>query len=152
MKKEIIYIDIDDTIGKYTENFRSYKRKFPEIEFPQSLVGFYLNIEPFDNAISVVKELLDSDNYLVYFLTAPSFKNPHSYSEKRLWIEIYFGMKYMDRLIISPNKGLNKGDWLIDDYSSGKGQENFEGTLIHFGSDERFDTWLKIKAFFIDKL
>ncbi len=33
-----------------------------------------------------------------------------------------------------------KGDVLIDDYIEGRGQENFEGEFIHFGSEE-FPNW-----------
>ena len=44
------------------------------------------------------------------------------------------------KLIISPNKALNKGHYLIDDYTEGKGQDNFEGELINFGS-EKFKNW-----------
>jgi 5'-nucleotidase len=32
--------------------------------------------------------------------------------------------------------GLLKGDFLIDDYITGRGQEYFEGELIHFGSNQ----------------
>jgi 5'(3')-deoxyribonucleotidase len=45
-----------------------------------------------------------------------------------------------EKLIISPNKGLLKGDILIDDIVEGKGQEHFEGELIHFGS-AKFPDW-----------
>ncbi len=40
------------------------------------------------------------------------------------------------KLIICSNKGLLKGDILIDDHISGRGQEFFEGKLIHFGQNE----------------
>jgi len=53
-------------------------------------------------------------------------------------------------LIISPNKGLNKGDYLIDDNDSGKGQENFEGELLKFGGKE-FGDWAKVLAYFKTK-
>ncbi len=42
-------------------------------------------------------------------------------------------MRMVEQLIISPNKGLLKGECLIDDNVVGKGQENFEGQLIQFG-------------------
>jgi len=32
------------------------------------------------------------------------------------------------------------GDYLIDDHASGRGQEDFQGELIHFGS-EKFPDW-----------
>ena len=54
------------------------------------------------------------------------------------------------KLIISPNKGLNKGDYLIDDNKSGRGQENFEGELIHFGTEGLYN-WAEILVYFYDK-
>lgn len=48
-------------------------------------------------------------------------------------------MEMVDRLIISSHKGLNKGDYLIDDHSEGRGQENFEGKLLQFESVEFLD-------------
>lgn len=54
--------------------------------------------------------------------------------EKRIWIERYFDYKFTEKLIICSNKGLLKGDILIDDHIEGRGQESFEGELFHFGS------------------
>jgi len=44
--------------------------------------------------------------------------NPLSYTEKRVWIEKFFGIDFVEKLIICSNKGLVKGAFLIDDYSS----------------------------------
>ena len=87
----------------------------------QKLV-FFKQLEPLDGAIEVVNYLRSVDTLDVYILTAPSVLNPHSYSEKRIWIENHFDLKFCEKLIISSNKGLLKGDILIDDYASGKGQ------------------------------
>jgi len=51
---------------------------------------------------------------------------------------------------ISPDKSLLKGDYLIDDYDYGKGQDNFDGTLIHFGSSE-FKSWREVLAYLVQK-
>ena len=47
------------------------------------------------------------------------------------------------KLILSPNKALLKGDFLIDDMINGKGQEDFEGELIAFGS-EKYPNWKSV--------
>ena len=83
----------------------------------------------------------------MYILTAPSVRNPSSYTEKRLWVEEHLGLGAAYKLIISPNKGLNLGHYLIDDYTKGKGQENFEGRLLQFGSAE-YPDWISIRRFF----
>ena len=85
--------------------------------------------------------------YVVHILSAPSVFNPLCYTEKRLWVENYPGFEFVHKLILASNKGLLKGDYLIDDYIAGRrGQENFDGELIHFGSNKHPD-WLAIMKY-----
>ena len=72
--------------------------------------------------------------------------NPLSYTEKRLWIEKYFGLEWCKKLILAYDKSLLKGDYLIDD-SVGKGQLEFEGELIQIGTD-KFPDWKSIINYF----
>lgn len=131
---------MDDTLCDYSAEWNIKKRANPSIEYPQSVPGFFENLAPIPNAIESVKQLINSDQFDCYILTAPSYKNPLCYTEKRLWIEKHFGLEFCKKLIISTNKGLHKGDYLIDDWGHGKGQENFEGQLVKFGSDE-YPNW-----------
>ena len=140
MKRKIMYIDMDNVLCNYDFSYLKYKKKFQNIEYPQSMEGFFLNLEPIEGSIETVKKIISSDIYDPYVLTAPSTHNPISYMEKRIWIENYFDYNFTKKLIISSNKGLLKGDFLIDDNIEGKGQENFEGKIIHFGSSE-FPNW-----------
>lgn len=133
----IVYIDMDDVLCHFESEKQAQIKANPEIQFPQSQLEFFENIKPIDGAIDSVKTLISTDDIEPYILAAPSILNPHCYTEKRLWVEKYFGMDFVDRLIICSNKGLLKGDFLIDDYLEGRGQENFKGELIHFSS-ERF--------------
>lgn len=146
--KPILYVDMDDTLCKYTSTLLPQITQ--ELKFPQGQLGFYRNLEPIKNAIESVNALINSNVYDVYILTAPSVINTHSYSEKRVWIEKYFGYEFCHKLIISPNKGLLKGDYLIDDCSSGKGQESFQGELILFGSD-KYPTWDSVMDYLLPK-
>lgn len=116
-----------DFKGAVTRSFQEN----PAINYPQSQYGFFTGLEPIKNGVETVNKL--AEYFDVYILTAPSVKNPLCYTEKRVWIENHFGMAMVEKLIISPNKGLNKGDYLIDDFISGNGQENFEGKVLHFG-------------------
>ncbi|MCM8526915.1 MAG: hypothetical protein NE327_10385 [Lentisphaeraceae bacterium] len=52
---------------------------------------------------------------------------------------------------MSSNKGLLKGDLLIDDHDSGRGQESFEGEFILFGGS-KFPDWPSVMKFVNDKL
>lgn len=141
--KPILYIDIDDTLAQYKKAWLS--KVSIDQPYPQSVEGYYLNLEPIENAIESVIKL--SEWFDVYFLTAPSLKNPISYTEKRLWIEKWFGFDYCDKLIICNHKELLIGDYLIDDNITGKGQDKFKGKLIHFGSPQ-FEDWNSIISYF----
>jgi len=139
----IIYIDMDDVLCDFSGAFKAELERNPGIQFPQSQYGFFEKLEPIEGAVEVVNQLLLSNQYEPYIVTAPSTRNPLSYTEKRVWVEKFFGFSFVDRLIICSNKALLKGDVLVDDHASGKGQENFEGRLILFGSAE-FPNWQAI--------
>jgi len=141
--RKILYIDMDGVMCDFYGAYKIAIKKNPYNGFPQSEYGFFTNLEPIKDAIWAVNRLMESEEFDVYILTAPSIMNPLCYTEKRMWIEKYFGMELVKKLIISPNKSLNKGDYLIDDNTSGRGQNLFEGELIHFGSDE-FKNWKEV--------
>jgi len=135
----IVYIDMDDVLCDYSNAFNQALAATPSIAFPQSQYGFYANLAPIKDAINSVNKLIQSAQFDPYILTAPSIRNPFSYTEKRVWIEQHFGIAFTEKLILSPNKGLLKGDILIDDQVAGRGQESFEGELIQFGSANYLD-------------
>ncbi len=141
---------MDDVLCAYSQAHAHAIEKNPGIKYPQSQYGFFRNLPPIPNAIETVNYLASQNLFEVYILTAPSVKNPLCYTEKRLWIEDHFGIHMVDRLIISPNKGLNKGDYLIDDHDFGRGQENFEGILLKFGSKE-YSNWQLVLKYFQDQ-
>lgn len=136
--KEIVYVDMDDVLCDFSGARKEALEKCPEMKYPQAQYGFFKNLKPMFMAVEALNVI--RHRYDVYILTAPSVMNPLCYTEKRLWIEEHFGMEMVNKLIISPNKGLNKGRYLIDDNSSGRGQESFEGELIEFGN-ETFGNW-----------
>lgn len=141
--KKIIYIDMDDTICDYSGLWRIYKEKFPDVQYPQSKFGFFSRLKPINGALEAISVL--EKYYDVFILTKPSIKNLHSYSEKAEWVERYLGEKYLEKLILCPNKSLVKGDFLIDDYDK-NGQTEFEGEFIRFGND-RFSNWSSVLSY-----
>lgn len=148
--KKIIYVDMDDVLCNFKDAYQKALLTRPEIIFPQSQPGFFENLKPIENSLQAVNFLNSIKKFSVYILTAPSVRNPLCYTEKRLWIEKHFNIDMARKLIISPNKGLSKGDYLIDDHESGKGQEFFEGKLLHFGSD-KYSNWNGVIQFFKNK-
>ena len=144
-----ICIDMDDVLCDYTGAYRKALSENPDTEFPQSRSGFFRGLRPLKGAIRSVEHLDSVPDFEVYVLTAPSERNPMCYTEKRLWVEDHLGMEMVPRLIISPDKGLIMGDYLIDDHTMGRGQENFRGRLLEFGSPE-FPNWDTIMEYFGD--
>jgi 5'-nucleotidase len=141
---KILHIDMDDTICHYSKAYAIARERLPQIQFPQSQYGFYTALEPMEGAIDSINVL--RDQYDVYILTRPSYKNPLCYTEKRVWIEKYFGLEFCDKLIICPNKGLVKGDYLIDDFL----WPEFDGEQIHFGTTA-FPNWSTVYSYLMNK-
>jgi 5'-nucleotidase len=143
MKK--VYVDMDDTLCDFIGPFR---RGEVSIKYPQSKVGFFLDLEPLEGAIEGMKTL--QTKYKVYILTRPSIKNTHCYTEKAEWIKKYLGEEMLERMILCPDKSLVKGDYLIDD-DHRHGQTEFEGEHIHFGKDDNFKTWSQVVQYLMSK-
>lgn len=141
---KIIYVDMDDTLCDFKGAYQRALDDNPGIQYPQSQSGFFANLKPIKGAIDAVNQLIKSDDYDPYILSAPSTPNPLSYAEKRQWVEQHFGYEFCERLILCAHKGLLRGHLLIDDNVEGKGQEEFEGKIIQFGST-RFPNWLSVR-------
>ncbi|MBK6605337.1 MAG: hypothetical protein IPG24_07585 [Leptospiraceae bacterium] len=131
MKKKILYVDLDGVLADY----ESAKATTTEKERKQK--GFFENLPPIEGAIEAFKKL--SKKYETYFLSTAPWTNIHAPSEKRIWVEKHLGRYAFKKLILTHNKGLLKGDFLIDDRIR-NGVKEFEGEHIHFGS-EKFKTW-----------
>lgn len=144
-----VYADMDDTLCKFTKAKEEALMLCPEVAYPQSQYGFYANLEPMEDAIEVMRFLLDDDAFDPWIATAPSIENPMSYTEKRVWVESNLGKEFNERLIIIPNKSLLNGSVshsvLVDDLIEGRGQEDFSGILLQFGT-ESHPNWKAIKA------
>jgi len=132
-RPEIIYIDMDGVLCDFVKERDKRLKEFPQQQYPQAAYGFFESLEPIDHAI-LAYQWLDK-RFRVHILTAPSYMNPMCYTEKRTWVEKHLGLRAAKRMIISGYKNLLKGDYLIDDNDSGKGQDTFEGELIHFNQE-----------------
>ena len=140
--KKIVYVDMDGVLCDFMGRHTTQRQMTPDMKYPQAEVGFFRKLDEIQLGKWGINELVNL-GYDVFILTAPSLMNPLSYTEKREWVEEHLGLFWVDRLIISPRKDLNKGDYLIDDILKGKGQDKFEGELMHFGF-EKFPTWKEV--------
>lgn len=150
-----LFIDLDNVVYKYAEaHAAEYCAKTNP--YPQSRVGFFKELKLYPNAVEVIKKLAGKHD--VYFLTAPSIKNLHCWSEKAFSIERDFGEEYLERLVITSNKGLLRKPYdtlnpdnrtmLIDDHNQGGGREEFfvQGDMYWFAGKDA--DWLKVANFF----
>ena len=141
-----IYIDMDNVLCDYKKAHDAAMERQPEMPYPQSQYGFFRDLEPINSALYMFKIL--SNNFDVWILTAPSVQNPMCYSEKREWVGKYLGFEAAKRLILSPDKSLLIGDYLIDDIEAGRAkQDQFKGTQIVFGND-KYPDWFKVMDYF----
>ncbi len=127
MKKRV-YVDMDNTLCDFRAKVAEINLNSPvPLPYPQSRYGFFSSLQPMPGAIEAY-DLLEK-HFEVYILTAPSYKNPLCYTEKRVWVENHLGLERTKNLIICKRKGLLKGDFLIDDF----GYPEFEGEQIKIG-------------------
>lgn len=101
--------------------------------------GEFLKMQPIKDAIASFNTLAENPLYEVYILSTAPWDNTCSWEEKRLWVEKYIGKNAYKRLILSHNKHLNLGDYLIDDRLK-NGSDRFTGELLHFGTKD-FPNW-----------
>jgi len=136
----IILVDMDNTLADFDkgllENWqRLYpneyfvpleeRREFhPHKDYPEHLQdkiyalchskGFIRNLPPMPGGVAAVKEML-SKGHDVRFCTSHLFEYDYCILEKYQWIEEYFGAPFVDRIILTRDKTLIRGDLLIDD-------------------------------------
>ncbi|HDR68470.1 MAG TPA: hypothetical protein ENN61_05400 [Bacteroidaceae bacterium] len=109
--------------------------------------GIFSKMKPMDGAIEAVKKL--SRHYDLYILSTAPWNNPSAWTDKLNWIKKYLPLIGLKRLILTHNKHLNKGDFLVDDRIK-NGADRFEGELIQFGS-EKFPDWRTVSAYLLGK-
>ena len=149
MSKKIVYIDMDGVIVDFKSAFPKVDPKTMEkyIKDPDEIPGIFSLMEPMPGAIKSVEFL--AKHFDIYVLSTASWKNPSAWSDKLKWITKYLPEVAHKRLILSHNKHLNIGDYLIDD-NTRNGAGEFKGEHIHFGLDYKtgkenpFPTWKSV--------
>lgn len=74
---------------------------------------FFTNLEPIPGAIEAFKQM--NANGLNLFICSSPTSNSSSYSEKADWVEMHLGREWVKRLILTKDKTIVHGDYLIDD-------------------------------------
>jgi len=146
-KLKKVYVDMDGVLCDFISASERDKKLFPKQPFPQSRLGFFLELEPMKDAIESFKKL--EEKYDVWILTRPSVQNVACYTEKAMWVRNHLGLETQRKTIMACDKSLLKGDFLIDDVTE-HGQSEFEGEHIHFGQ-EKFPDWKSVVEYLMSK-
>ena len=138
-KRKILYLDMDGVLVDFASGIR--KTPLDVIEQykdrPDEIPGIFARMDPMPGAIEAVEAL--SKQYNVYVLSTAPWGNPSAWADKVAFIQKYFPDVLYKRLILTHNKALCKGDYLVDDRPN-HGADRFRGEWIAFGSD-RFPDW-----------
>ena len=145
-ERPILFIALDDTLSDNKNGWRKFteeQRQTYEGRL-QDMPGFFEALEPLSSAVKAFYKL--TETYDVYVVSSVPPTNPLALTEKRKWVEQWLGVPAYGRLIITNQKHLLYGDYLIDAHQS-EGASNFMGTFLHFGEDP-YKTWEDVLEFF----
>ncbi|MFM1930677.1 MAG: hypothetical protein RL387_2005 [Bacteroidota bacterium] len=146
--KKILYIDMDGVLVNFQTGIdkltNEEKEKYKDQE--KNAPHIFSKMEPIEGAIEAFKLL--SEKYNTYILSTAPWHNETALGDKVAWAKRYLGDAIYKRLILSHNKHLNEGHYLIDDRPHKNGAGDFKGELIHFGGD-RFPNWQSVLDYLI---
>jgi 5'(3')-deoxyribonucleotidase len=146
--KKIVYIDMDNVLVDFPSSFefidektkKEYEGRLDEVPH------IFSKMKPIKSAIESFEILFN--NFDVYILSTSPWENSTAWSDKLEWVKKHLPLAYK-RLILSHNKQLNSGDYLIDDRLK-NGVDRFEGEHIHFGNDD-FRCWQSVVDYLLVK-
>lgn len=148
-KMKIVYVDMDNVLVNFQSGIDSITEEERE-SFKDDLddvPGIFSKMKPVEGAIEAYQEL--TRHFEVYILSTAPWNNPSAWADKLLWVKKYLGGLAYKRLILSHNKHLDDGDFLIDDRTA-NGADKFKGEHIHFLS-EKFKNWDDVLNYLIAK-
>lgn len=135
-----VLVDFASAIARLDSSVRKeYEGRLDEVP------GIFALMDPMPGAIDAVQHLVKK--YDVYILSTAPWKNPSAWADKVAWVTKYMDDVLHKRLILSHQKDLLKGDYLIDDRSK-HGADSFEGEWLQFGS-ERFPDWKAVEEYLL---
>ena len=147
MTKKILYFDMDNVLVNFQsgldqlteETLQKYEGQLDNVP------GLFASMHPLDGAIEAYMTL--SNRYDSYILSTSPWGNISAWSDKAAWVQTHLGEAAKKRLILSHNKHLNMGDYLIDDRTA-NGAGKFTGEHIHFGT-EKFPNWNSVLQYLL---
>jgi len=147
---KIVYIDMDGVLVDFQSGIDSLSDNEKEIYEGRydEVPGIFSKMMPKDGALKAFEKL--SNSFEVYILSTAPWDNPSAWTDKLLWVKKYLGTQAHKKLILSHNKHLNAGDFLIDDRIA-NGADRFRGEHIYFNSEDhpQFKDWDRVLEYIL---
>ena len=144
-----LYIDMDNVLVDFQSGIDAISQE-ERTQFKDDLdevPGIFSKMVPSEGAIEAYIEL--TKHFDVYILSTAPWENPSAWTDKLLWVKKYLGKSAYKRLILSHNKQLNMGDFLVDDRTA-NGAGEFNGEHVHFLTSE-FPNWQSVVEYLLSK-
>jgi hypothetical protein len=146
MKKKIVYFDMDGVLVNFQSgidqlnhvDLELYKGNYDKVP------NIFSTMKPNLDMISLWEQMVNDERYDCYILSTSPWYNATAASDKVEWVKKHIPSAFK-RVILSHNKHLNIGDYLIDDRTA-NGAGKFTGELIQYGT-EKFPTAQSIKTY-----
>jgi len=144
-----LYIDMDNVLVDFPSAFAHFDVEILEkyADDKDEIPHIFSKMKPLKNAIASVTFL--ANHFEVYILSTAPWENPTAWSDKLLWIKKYLPKIAHKRLILSHNKHLNIGEYLIDDRLA-NGVSKFTGEHIYFGQNDT-KNWTEVISYLCAK-
>lgn len=135
MTQKILYIDMDGVLVDFQSGINRLS-PLDQIKYklhPSNAPGVFALMDPLPGALDAFHLL--AQYFDTYILSTAPWDNTSARQDKIQRVRTYLPEIAHKRLILSHNKHLNAGDYLIDDRLK-NGAEKFPGELIHFGTEQ----------------
>ena len=141
VSKKTVFIDMDGVLVNYQKHYKD----FNDLNFE--------NMEPIEGSIDAFHEL--NKNHEVYIVSAPPLKQDYAHNQKVAWVRKMLGDEFEKKIVFTRNKGLLRGDYLIDDNTNKHGIDKFSikkgQTLVHFNPGRSvLEEWVRVIMFIND--
>jgi 5'-nucleotidase len=111
---EKIYIPLEKRNTHYIID--QYPNEYKDL-IPQILAepGFFISLEPVEGGVQAANDLR-AIGVEIFICTSPLVNYKNCVLEKYEWIEKHLGFEWTRKIILTTDKTLIKGDYLIDDH------------------------------------
>lgn len=146
-KQKIVYFDMDNTLVNFESGLNQIPSAVKELYGDEldNVPKVFSLMKPIKEMVDLYNEMAEDERFDCYILSTAPWDNPTAASDKVAWVKKYLPKNGYKRLILSHNKHLNIGDYLIDDRTA-NGAGEFTGELIQYGT-KKYPTAQSIKTY-----